>query len=215
MSIRGKSIERTAAVEMMEPFKLFSEYFAKKWFGRDVVVFPSLQMFCAEDEFHSAPVQVVKVLTHVVARQVAERILEVDKLVFVYRTINDYRFDHNAVGVVGFSAAHWAEAFFLFPFSLPTLAKAVAAAAVGKEIHCLNARNAVGVFGNGLNFIEVNGSEAGRKRRAPAGGFRKLLKSIGVDHCENFFFNSFAKPHEIDSRALRHAAYELHFLAKM
>ena len=208
--------ERAAALDVMSPFTSFYAHFVNEWTDNVLDFDPPSSLICEVDDFHEAPIRVIKVLTDVVAKQVADRIRAVDRLTIVYRRTNDYAFNPEATGVVGFTAAHWDEAFFIFPFSLPSISATVASAAKSKTIACNGVNVHKSLFGNEWKFVELGNPPNRKVRRSPlVNNLGLLLKSKGVAHCRNHMYSLFVRPEEVSDVALRHAAAELFFFYRL
>ena len=206
--------EHHLALSILEPYERFHAFFAHEWLQQGAPPpFPA-PLACPMDEFHHAPIDCIRVLTFDMAAQVVEKIQREQHLYIVLRTLNDYRYDQNALGMVGFTAAHWEEAYFLFPFTFPLISAAVASFAKKKQLHCVNVRRAQFMIGLDCKFSEIaQAHPAGRKRGSDQSPIASILRSKGVSHCNNHFYDMFVHPMEVHDNALRHAAAELYFLA--
>ena len=206
--------ERRLALAILEPYEIFHARLAYEWFQEGHPPPPPSPLACLVDKFHRAPIECIRVLTPEMATHAMDKMQREDDLYVVLRSLNDYSYDQNALGVVGFTATHWDEAYFIFPFKFPHIAAAVATFAKKKRLHCINVRRANFMTGFDCKFIEIATAQSvGRKRGSDQTPIASILRSRGVNHCNNHFYDMFVDPFSVTNAALRHAAAELYFLA--
>ena len=205
------------ALDILTPFPLFRDYFSAKWAReRDNTkppppLPPPLPSQCDDnDRFHSAPIKVIKILTVDMASQIVKRLSAVKELFVVARTGNDYRFDPDALGAVGFTAAHWDEGYFLFPVTYPAPTKLVSDAVKKLTLKCMDTKRMKVLMGEEYKFANMINMEG-----ACTAEYRRLFTLWNVAHCPKFFANSFVCPYARgNDKALFHAAAELFHMSR-
>ena len=206
--------ERVAAIEALEPFDIFHAHFSRKWFNKAVQFPRPPDPACNNDnEFHNAPLRVIKIMTEALADGVVAKINGAEKIYVVTRAANDFRFDPASAGLVGFTAAGWDEAFFAFPLSHPKPAKMIADEVKKKAVVCVNAQHTANSVGHDFALVDIGAQFVrNRKRGAELSSIAALFASKNIGHCNGHFHDMFVCPYEISDSAYQHAAAELFFL---
>ena len=204
--------DKRTALEALKPYDLLHAHVSHSWGIPTHHPLPPLPPppFCHDDAFHQVPLKPIKILTQEIASQVAQRLQGEERIFVSVRECNDFAYNASSLGVVGFTAARWEEAFFLFPLSFPSPLQIIAEAIGQKELVCINVKHATHLLGPKFNFVWLGGFRTTRRRN---GFFRSavdnLYEMLDIPLCLNHSRDPLSHPSQIDPVALRHITAEL------
>ena len=204
--------ERDVAIALLEPYEVFHSYFRKVWFDENVTIGTPKAPPCLHDDFHSVQPHVIRVLTMDMATQAASALMGAGRITVNFRARNDYRYNLEDVGAVGFSAAHLDVVFIFFPLSYPLPAAAFAHIVGQTALYCADVNRMRAVFGPGINFVQIEGVVCSRKGYLSK-PVSALVSKAGAKLCRYGYHDNFGSPN-VASVALCHFAAELLFLSK-
>ena len=215
--------DRRTALDVMNPYGALRAHFAAEWFGEDPdcplllppvnALPPPAPLVCPADRFHGCSPPIFQVVTLELAISVVERLKGVDDIAMAFRATGDLRYDDQSVGVIGFSARRSNVVHVLFPNSHPGPSQMVASAMKRKRVHCVNATRVTERLGNGFQLVELDEARRRGEKNPTAVGVHNILRCMGVDYCQNHFYDATHSPEVIEGATLTHLAAEVHFLA--